>query len=461
MDKMKEILVGVLVIIAIIMCIMFIFTFGGFEKNRNYYQVKAIFGDVNSLEVGTPVILNGVKVGDVKDIYIENDKVAVILNIKKEIKIRKGARIAIMLKGLIGDLTVGIYNPKSGGIYIKDGDEILGIEPVSVNSLIEKGYDIMKMSDKLTETLEKIQVDQSVQDTKEIIKNIKDASEKLSATLDSTKKVMDNANEIMSQNKKGINDSVAATKELIKKIDAFIEKGDKDLTTVTRSIAETTKEIKELIAANKTDLNKSIKNFEKISSKTALILEKVEPSEVEKVKKNLIEITDDMKEIMKKINEISKSETGKTEEIKTTIKKAKESTDKIYAILNNKINFEGQIELDNDKKFSGNAIAEVVNKNSNIYIKGVKSDIDENYGKNSLTAGKYFKDFKVGAGLIKDKSGVEGSYYINKKLSVSGEYYDLKNSKSNIGADYEEKKYRFYFRYDLDNLYKVGAGYKF
>ena len=74
MDKMKEILVGVLVIIAIIMCIMFIFTFGGFEKNRNYYQVKAIFGDVNSLEVGTPVILNGEKVGDVKDIYIENDK---------------------------------------------------------------------------------------------------------------------------------------------------------------------------------------------------------------------------------------------------------------------------------------------------------------------------------------------------------------------------------------------------
>jgi phospholipid/cholesterol/gamma-HCH transport system substrate-binding protein len=459
MDKLKEILVGVLVVAAIALCILFIFTFGGFEKKRNHYELKAMFNDVNSLETGTPVILNGVKVGDVKDIYIENEKVAVILNIKNNIKIRKGARIAIMLKGLIGDLTVGIYNPKEGEEYLKNGDIISGIDPVSVNSIIEKSYDIMKVSDKLINIIEKMEMENSIEDSKIIIKNLKIASEKLSSTLDSTKTTMDSANQIMVQNKKGINESVAATRDLIKKIDIFIEKGDKNLNEVTANISETMKQIKDTLATNKVDIDKTVKNFEKISSKTAMILEKVNPEEVNQIKLNLIEITNNMKEIMKKINEVSKD--GKNENIKESIRKAKESTDKVYAILNNKINFEGQIEINNKKKFSGNIIAEIVNKESNIYIKGEKNNLDQDFGKNSLTAGKYFKNIKAGAGIIKDKAGFEGGYFINKKISINGEYYDLKNSNINLGADYNKDKYHLYIRYDFDDIYKMGAGYKF
>lgn len=459
MDKIKEILVGILVIAAALLCILFIFTFGGFEKKRNHYEVKAVFNDVNSLETGTPVILNGVKVGDVKDIYIEDEKVAVILNIKKSIKIRKGAKIAIMLKGLIGDLTVGIYNPKEGEEYLKNGDVIIGVDPVSVNSIIEKSYDIMKLSDKLTKSIEKMEIENSIEDSKIIIKNLKEASEKLSSTLESTKRTMDSANEMIVQNKKGVNESVAATRELIKKIDLFIDKGDKNLKEVTAAISESMKQIKDTLSTNRADIDKSVKNFEKLSGKTAQILEKIDPEEVNKIKSNLIEITNDMKDIIKKINAVSKE--GKNENLKESIRKAKDSTDKVYAILNNKFTLEGQIELNNKKKFSGNIIAEIVNKESNVYVKAEKNNLDEDFGKNTLTAGKYFKNIKAGIGMIKDKAGVEGGYFINKRISLNGEYYDLKNSNINIGADYNKDKYHLYIKYDFDDIYKIGAGYKF
>ena len=83
LDINNNFIKGILIISLIYTCILFIFTFGGFEKNRNHYQLKALFSDVNGLETGTPVILNGVKVGEVKEIYIENEKVTVILSINK------------------------------------------------------------------------------------------------------------------------------------------------------------------------------------------------------------------------------------------------------------------------------------------------------------------------------------------------------------------------------------------
>ena len=114
-------------------------------------------------------------------------------------------------------------------------------------------------------------------------------------------------------------------------------------------------------------------------------------------------------------------------DIKESIRKAKESTDKLYSILNNKLKFEGQVEVNNKKKFSGNVIAEMINYESEIYIKAKKENIDNDYGENSITAGKYFNKFKIGAGLVNDKAGFEAGYFINKKISINGEYFDLIN----------------------------------
>ena len=103
----------------------------------------------------------------------------------------------------------------------------------------------------------------------------------------------------------------------------------------------------------------------------------------------------------------------------------------------------------------------MINFESDIYIKAKKENIDNDYGENSITAGKYFNKFKIGAGLVNDKAGFEAGYFINKKISINGEYFDLKNGQGELGADYEREKYRLYFRYNMDDIYRVGAGYKF
>lgn len=459
MENRKELLVGLLVLVGIIVAGITILTYGNFEMAKNNYTLKAKFKDVNNLEIGTPVILNGVKIGKVQSIYIEDDYVVVEMAIKNSVKLRKGAKISINLKGLIGDLTVKVYNVGKGNEYYSSGDIIEGADPISLDVMIEKGYDLMLTMENVTNAMKDLDLESSVKDSQEILKNIRESSDKLSGTLDSAKKLLDNSNKLVTENREDLRESVKASKELVGKIDMFVNKNEGDIKEIIQNLKVVSQDIKQEIGDNKESLQKSLKNFEIITEKTSKIVEKLEPKDVQELKENLLQISRDMKDITKRLNEATSPEKSKV--MKESIDKVVKNAEKVKSLIDNKITLEAQIEVDKDSKFSGNARAEILNNSSNIYLKFGKENVDNDFGKNTITIGRDMKKFKYGGGLIRDKAGVEAAYRLNDKVSINGEYYDFKNGKSFVGMDYEINKYRLYFRYDLSEYYRAGIGYKF
>lgn len=75
---------------------------GGVDFFRKGIEVKARFNTVNELQVGAPVKLAGVQVGEVRRIALDGDKVAVTLRIRQDTTIRTDSKATLRFAGWMG-----------------------------------------------------------------------------------------------------------------------------------------------------------------------------------------------------------------------------------------------------------------------------------------------------------------------------------------------------------------------
>jgi phospholipid/cholesterol/gamma-HCH transport system substrate-binding protein len=106
----------------------------------SYYSLYAEFTSVSGLRIGNPVEIDGIEVGHVEKMDIDQKKqLAVVeLKINKDIKVYDDANAAIKTSGLIGDKFVKI-DPGGGGTLLKPGDRISETAaPLDIEDLIGK-----------------------------------------------------------------------------------------------------------------------------------------------------------------------------------------------------------------------------------------------------------------------------------------------------------------------------------
>ena len=75
------------------------------EKNRvgkdvnNYF---ATFNKIDGVSVGTDVVISGIKVGEVKEIFIKNNYPQISITVNKNIEISDDSSVSIQTDGLFG-----------------------------------------------------------------------------------------------------------------------------------------------------------------------------------------------------------------------------------------------------------------------------------------------------------------------------------------------------------------------
>lgn len=97
--------------------------------SSGFYEIVAEFTNVSGLELGAPVEIAGVPVGEVKSIELSSTSARVILEIRNDVQIREDDIAAVRTKGIIGDRFVKI-SPGSEKQYVKAGGEIINTESV-------------------------------------------------------------------------------------------------------------------------------------------------------------------------------------------------------------------------------------------------------------------------------------------------------------------------------------------
>jgi phospholipid/cholesterol/gamma-HCH transport system substrate-binding protein len=106
----------------------------------DYYPLYAGFTSVSGLRVDSPVEMNGIEVGKVARLSINQEKqmALVVLKIKKGVKIYDDAIASIKTSGLIGDKFVKIDPGGSGDILKPAGKITETASPLDIEDLISK-----------------------------------------------------------------------------------------------------------------------------------------------------------------------------------------------------------------------------------------------------------------------------------------------------------------------------------
>jgi len=145
----KEIRIAVLTIVSGTM----LYTGFNFLKGQdtfssiNFYPV--LYSNVDGLVPGNPVYVNGLAVGQVKELSLaEGNKVRALLQVDASVKLTDSTLAKLMDGSLLGGKSI-ILELKPGGRVLKDGDEIKPfVEPGLTESILEEARPIMKGIDK-------------------------------------------------------------------------------------------------------------------------------------------------------------------------------------------------------------------------------------------------------------------------------------------------------------------------
>lgn len=173
----------------------------------NGFEVKVYFKNVSGLPAKSNVKLNGVDVGKVKSLQIDNGQVLAVVRINEGVIIYRNSKFTIAATSLIGTnfLQIDQGTPESG--VLKEGDIIQGTSPASI-------------TDMLTETMESV---------KNLTAGISDNGQfahELGETLKNLRHLSGNLNQLvlslkpyLSSSMQDVSELTKASKDLMAKID--------------------------------------------------------------------------------------------------------------------------------------------------------------------------------------------------------------------------------------------------
>jgi phospholipid/cholesterol/gamma-HCH transport system substrate-binding protein len=120
-----DLIVGGSILISLIILIAGVLWLKEISITSKMVSYAAVFPNVGSLSVGDPVLVNGVKMGTVGDIFLRGTKVAVVIKLDRSVLITDSAAITVQNIGLMGERTVGITPSEKGAPlrHYRKGDQ--------------------------------------------------------------------------------------------------------------------------------------------------------------------------------------------------------------------------------------------------------------------------------------------------------------------------------------------------
>jgi phospholipid/cholesterol/gamma-HCH transport system substrate-binding protein len=125
-NNKMELIVGATIFVALFMLIAGVLWLKGTLITNKTVQYSVLFPNVGTLQVGDPVMVNGVKKGTVRTIELHGIRVSVNFDLERDVKLTDASRITVQNIGLMGERMVGIQLEEGGKIIAPNGSKNAG-----------------------------------------------------------------------------------------------------------------------------------------------------------------------------------------------------------------------------------------------------------------------------------------------------------------------------------------------
>jgi len=133
-----EFILGLAILMIVFFCFIAVFSKISFYKPSNNFSLESSFFDIGQLDIGSDVKINGVKVGEVKKIYldIETYMAVVETSYEKEINIPLDSSFKISNNGFVGSPYLEISLGSSSIFYKNNEETDNNIDAISLEEII-------------------------------------------------------------------------------------------------------------------------------------------------------------------------------------------------------------------------------------------------------------------------------------------------------------------------------------
>ena len=240
----KEIKVGFLAIVGIIMSVFSYNYLKGinlFEKNRNF---KIIYTKVDGLSVSNPVTLNGLKIGNVKKIKfnpLNSKELIVDVVVENDIKFPKTSIAELYETGLIGGKAIAIMpDYMNDSTIASDGDFLKGVNKPGLTELVNQILPqvqlqlegVMKNAEIVFKNINNLFDEETKEELKYSIQNFS----LLTSNLNNTSK---NISDLINKNSNNLSSAILDFKNASKNIRSISDSiSGKEITDITNNLNE-------------------------------------------------------------------------------------------------------------------------------------------------------------------------------------------------------------------------------
>jgi len=204
MKTNNETKIGIMVSVVIILLAVLTVKTGKFNLATKGYTIKALFENVDGVNLNSPVMFNGFEVGMVDDIKIKDDdgdiKMELALWINEKARLREGARAYIKNLGFMGEKYIGLTSGNKGGVRLAPGSVIMGQEPPDFEHLLSEGQEIARRLKSIS-----INIDERLETNKDALD---ETLANLTLTMKDLASIVHNANAHLTTNEKKIDDTI-------------------------------------------------------------------------------------------------------------------------------------------------------------------------------------------------------------------------------------------------------------
>ena len=109
-----DLAVGGSILVSLIILIVGVLWLKEVSVSSKMVSYSALFPNVGTLQVGDPVMLNGVNKGTVSQIYLRGSQVAVVMDIDHLVSITDSCKFTVQNIGLMGERGIGVLLSQSG-----------------------------------------------------------------------------------------------------------------------------------------------------------------------------------------------------------------------------------------------------------------------------------------------------------------------------------------------------------
>ncbi|MBD3344327.1 MAG: MCE family protein [Chitinivibrionales bacterium] len=243
-----DLIVGGSILIALLILITSVLWLKEVNVSRKKVEYTVLFPNIGTLQLGDPVMVNGVKKGVVADISLQGDSVAVVCKIDESVVLTDSSRVTVQNIGIMGERMIGIQLSSKGTPY--EPDKKSGKPSQYIPGHFDSGIaeamgmigTVLGEVEVLVNNVESI-VNETIGDTTFIV-----VFDEILGRLDEISKF---GHALVSENKKEIERSI-------------------------NNLYVVSDEIREIIAENKGDINKLVKNGAQLSDQALVIADGID-----------------------------------------------------------------------------------------------------------------------------------------------------------------------------------------